>query len=146
MFLPLPPHPSQMFSVRGFEALFPHTGTLGCSVYLPSQLFLPVYPPASLGPSSLQATALPSPPAASLPQVLSTWLPVSTPPTGLDECFLFNSLAVRLPYSLIFCQFWLFFVFKFVVVLLLVVEGDTVYLPMPLPWLGFSISSIFYLA
>ena len=25
------------------------------------------------------------------------WLPVSTPPTGLDECFFFNSLVVRLP-------------------------------------------------
>ena len=39
-------------------------------------------------------------------------LPVSTPPTGLDECFFFISLVVRLPYSSIFCQFWLFFVFK----------------------------------
>ena len=44
-------------------------------------------------------------------------LPVSAPPTGLDECFFFNSLVVGLPYSLISCQFWLFFVFKFVVVL-----------------------------
>ena len=34
------------------------------------------------------------------------------PPTGLDECFFFNSLVVGLPYSSIFCQFWLFFVFK----------------------------------
>ena len=25
------------------------------------------------------------------------WLPVSTPPTGLDECFFINSLVVRLP-------------------------------------------------
>ena len=53
---------------------------------------------------------------SSLPQ-----LPISTPPTSLDECFFFNSLVVRLPCSSIFCQFWLFFVFKFVVVLLLVV-------------------------
>ena len=64
---------------------------------------------------------LPSPPAAALPRVLSAWLPISAPPTGLDECFFFNSLVVGLSYSLIFCQFWLFFVFKFVVVLLLVV-------------------------
>ena len=61
-------------------------------------------------------------------------LPVSIPPASLDECFFFNSLAVRLPYSLIFWQFWLFFVFKFVVVLLLVVRGGTVYLPMPPCW------------
>ena len=32
-------------------------------------------------------------------------LPVCAPPTGLDECFFFNSLVMRLSYSLIFCQF-----------------------------------------
>ena len=59
-------------------------------------------------------TAQSSPAAATLPQA-SSLLP------SLDECFFFNSLVVGLPYSLIFWQFWLFFVFKFVVVLLLVV-------------------------
>ena len=59
------------------------------------------------------------------------WLPVSAPPTGLDKCFFFNSLVVRLPYSVIFWQFWLFFVFKFVVALLLVMWGSKVYLPKP---------------
>ena len=49
-------------------------------------------------------------------------------------CFFFNSLVVRLPYSSIFCQFWLFLIFKFVVVLLLVVRGGTVCLPMPPSW------------
>ena len=44
---------------------------------------------------------------SSLPQ-----LPFSTHPTGLDECFFFNSFTVRFPYSSIFWQFWLFFVFK----------------------------------
>ena len=39
-------------------------------------------------------------------------LPISVPPTSLDECFFFISLVVRLPCSSIFCQFWLFFVFK----------------------------------
>ena len=39
-------------------------------------------------------------------------LPISTPPTGLDECFFFISLVVRLPYSSVFCQFCLVFVFK----------------------------------
>ena len=76
----------------------------------------------------------PRPPAAALPQVLSIWLPISAPPTSLDECFFFNSLVVRFPYSLIFWQFCLIFVFKFVVALLLVVRGGTVYLPMPLSW------------
>ena len=40
-FLP-PPQPSQVFSVRGFEASFPLTGTLGCTVWFTSQLFLMV--------------------------------------------------------------------------------------------------------
>ena len=41
------------------------------------------------------------------------WLPVSARPTGLDECFFFISLVVRLLCGSIFCQFWLvFFVFK----------------------------------
>ena len=39
-------------------------------------------------------------------------LPISAPPTGLDECFFFISLVVGLPCSSIFCQFWLFFVLK----------------------------------
>ena len=60
-------------------------------------------------------------------------LPVTTPPTGLDECS-FNFLVVGLPYSSIFWHFLLFFVFKFVVVLLLVVRGGKVYLPMPPSW------------
>ena len=63
-----------------------------------------------------------------------TWLPVSTPPTSLDECFFLNSLVVGSPYSSIFWHFWLFFVFEFVVVLLLVVGGDKVYLPIPPSW------------
>ena len=82
-FLPLPPRPPQEFSVRGFEALLPHTGTLGCSVCLAPQLFLLVYPHVSMGS--------PGPPVTTLQWVLSAWLPVSTPPTGLDECFFFNS-------------------------------------------------------
>ena len=63
-------------------------------------------------------------------------LSISAPPTGLDECFFFNSLAFRLPYSSIFWQFWLFFVFKFVLILLLLVRGGTVCLPMPPAWPG----------
>ena len=58
----------------------------------------------------------------------------STLPTSLGECFFFNSLVVRLPYSLIFWQFLLFFVFKFVVILLLFVGGSKAYLTMPPSW------------
>ena len=38
---------------------------------------------------------------------LSTPVPVSTPPTGLDECLFFYVLGVRLPCRSILCQFWL---------------------------------------
>ena len=62
--------------------------------------------------SASPCLAHPGPPATISPQFLSARLPVSAPPTGLDECVFFNSLVVGLPYSLIFCQFWLFFVFK----------------------------------
>ena len=55
-----------------------------------------------------QSTPSLGPPAPALLQILSAWLPASDPPTGLDECFFFISLVVGLPYSLIFCQFWLF--------------------------------------
>ena len=55
-----------------------------------------------------QSAASLGPPATALLPVLSTQLCVSTPPTSLDECVSFNSLVVRLPYSSIFCQFWLF--------------------------------------
>ena len=88
----------------------------------------------NVGPPSPQATTSSGLLATALPGVFSTQLTVSTPPTSVDEYFFFNSLVVGLPYSSMFCQFWLFFVFKFVVVLLLVVQGGTECLPMPPSW------------
>ena len=73
-----------------------------------------------MGPWGLLVVALPAllvPQSASLwvrPHCHESplpWLPVSAPPTGLDECF-FISLVVGLRCSLICCQFWLFFDFK----------------------------------
>ena len=55
-------------------------------------------------------------------------LPLSTLPTGLDECFFFISLVVGLPYSSIFCQFWLCFVFKLLSFFWLCEEAQCVYL------------------
>ena len=57
-------------------------------------------------PTPQSATSL-GPPAAALPPVPSTPAACLSPPTVLDECFFFISLVVRLPYSSIFCQFWL---------------------------------------
>ena len=58
--------PPQTFSVRGFEALFPHTGNLGCTVCLVPQLFFSVYPHANVEPPALPVSTLPGPPAAAL--------------------------------------------------------------------------------
>ena len=48
--------------------------------------------------------------------------------------FFVYHLVVGLLYSSIFWQFWLLFVFKFVVVLLMIVWGGKVYLPTPPSW------------
>ena len=84
--------------------------------------FLLVYLCVNVGLWGLLAAALPAlfhnpPPhwVCQLPpccEFSPPLLPISTPPTGLDECFFFISLVVGLPYSLFFCQFWLFSVFK----------------------------------
>ena len=124
------------FSVRGFEALFPHIGTwLVQSVSLLSCSSQFICTKCGAAHSASHCLACPGLPALALLQVLSTWLPVSAPPASLDECFFFNSSVVGLLYSLIFWQFWLFFKFKFVVFLLLVVRGGKAYLPMPPSWL-----------
>ena len=64
--------PLQVFIARGFEALFPCAGTLGCMVRLTPQLFLPIYQDANVGPPSLPDSACY---VSSLP-----WLPISIPP------------------------------------------------------------------
>ena len=123
-FLPLTPQPPQVLSVRGLRLYFP-AGALGCgSVSLPSCspqfICTEVWDPRS---ASHCLAGSPLRPAAHL-----------CPSCHLGECFFFNSLIVGLPYSLIFWQFWLFIVFKFVV-LLLVVRGGTVCLPTHPSWM-----------
>ena len=115
----LPQRP-QVFSVRGLRLYFPAlepwvawsvAGLTSCCLTVSCSLARPA-------PQSTTSLGLP---ATALLQVISAWLPVSALPTGLGECVFFISVVVRLPYSLIFHQLWLFFVLKFVVVLLLVV-------------------------
>ena len=121
--------PTGVFNQR-FEALFPCAGALGCAVCFTPSPFLPVYLCANVGLQGLPATTLWGLLAAAWPAPFHNpparwvhqpppcfessppWLPVSAPPIGLGECFCFICLVVRLPYSLIFCQFWLFFVVK----------------------------------
>ena len=56
----LPSQPPQVFSFRGFEALFPCSGTLGYAVCLAPQLFHLVYLHANVGPSTPPSAALPT--------------------------------------------------------------------------------------
>ena len=111
-------HPHRSFQSEVLRFYFP-----GLEAWVVRSVLLPVYLHSNVGPPALLATVL--------PRVLSPQLPIPAPPTSPDECFFCNSLVVRLPYSSIFCKFWLFFVFKFAVVFLLVVRGGTVCLPMP---------------
>ena len=116
------PTPTGFYSPRfwGFISLGWNPGLCGLShsPVVPSSLF--AWKCGNSWSTSPHFICL-SPPAAALPSPFQ--LPVSTPPTSLGECFFFNSEVVGLPYSLIFWQFWLFFDFKFVVLLFVVWEG-----------------------
>ena len=113
-------YPTGVFNQR-FEALFPRAGALGCVVCFTHPPFLPVCLCMNVEPQGLLAAALPAlfhnlpfcwvcqPPPCH--ESFPSRLPVSAPPTSLDECFFFISLVVGLPYSLTFCQFSLFFIF-----------------------------------
>ena len=133
-----------VFSQRS-EALFPQAGALGCAVCFAPPPFLPVYLCTNVGLWGLLAAAWPAlfhnPPPCWVRQPppchesSQPRLPVSTPPTSLDECFFFISLVVGLPYSSIFCQFWLFFVFKLLLSFFwLCEEAQCVYLCLHLGW------------
>ena len=117
-----------------FEALFRCTGALGCVVCFAPLPFLLVYLCSNVGPQGLLAAAWPAPFHSPPPCCKSSgpWLSVSAPPTGLDEYFFFVSVVVGLPYSSIFCQFWLFFDFKLLLSFFwLCEEAQCVCLPMP---------------
>ena len=87
-------------------ALFSATLSLALSVYpcgnVGSQGLLVVGLPALFVPHSTSLWVLLWQRKSSLP-----WLPVCAPPTGLDECFFFISLVVRLLCHSIFRQFLL---------------------------------------
>ena len=109
-FLPLVPQPPQVFSISGLRLYFPslepwvvRSVARSTSCCLTGQLQL--FPPRSTichlaGSASRCLSASPFCPAACLY------------PSYWSGCFFFTSLVARLPYSSIFCQFWLFFVFK----------------------------------
>ena len=82
------------YLVRGVEALFSCTGTLGCMVCLALQLFLPVYLQANVGLTAAPAATSLCPPAITLPTLVLQLLPChkSSPPycPSLDECLFFK--------------------------------------------------------
>ena len=83
-----PLQPPEIFTAKRFEALVSprrNPGSVGLSLF-------PVVVPPGLSKGESGTT----PPAA--------WLPISAPPTSLDEFGFFNSLVVGLPYSSIFWQ------------------------------------------
>ena len=136
--------PTGAFNQR-FEALFPRTGALGYSVCFAPPPFLSVYLCVSVGPRGLLAVAWPAPfiPQSSmslglarLPRFCASRRPFSAPATSLNECFFFISLVVGLPCGSIFCQFWLFFVFKLLLSFFwLCEEAQCVYLCLHLGWM-----------
>ena len=106
-----------VFSVRGFEALFPCAGALCCGVCLALQLFLPVYPHLNVGlsrpPAATSPTLVLQPPPCHVsstlgcpsPPLLLVWMNVSSlSPWLLDfhtvlfsvssGCFLFLNLLL----------------------------------------------------
>ena len=130
--------PTDVFSQR-FEALFPPS--LDPWVATSASLPHPIPPSLSthecwpagsasyhLVGSASCSLACPVPqsptslglPAAASPRVLSAPFAHLRPSYSLDDCFFCTFLVIELPYSSIFCQFWLLFVFKLVVVLLVV--------------------------
>ena len=115
-FLPLPPQPPQVFSIRGLRLYFPALKLWVARVCLAPQLFLLVYPHTNVGLPSLQSAASPV-----------------------------RQLGCRTSIQFDFLEVLVVFVFKFVVVLLLVVRGGTVCLPMPPSWPE-VLSLIFFMA
>ena len=125
----LPPQPPLAFT-EVMKFYFPGAGTLGCTVwpgagFTHSTVVLPGFnlPHMNVG---LPVPLLPPPfwcHSASSPP----WLPSSSPPANLDEYGFFKPLVVWLLYSLMFWQFWVLFVLRLVVILLVVVWGVSTY-------------------
>ena len=90
-----------MFSLSGLRLYFPPRWSPGLRGLLRSPPFAQVYLCTSVGPQGLLVVKLPAlfvPHSASLSpamamRVLSALVPVSAPPTSLDECLFFISLV-----------------------------------------------------
>ena len=129
-----------VFTTTTYGLYFPqHWNPELCSLawgwdLLPTRCLPDFYPPhMNVGLCVWRAASAVSQPLACRGHTVpsSPQFPVSTLPACLDEYSFFKSLVVRLQYSSIFLQFWVFFILKSVVILFMVVQGGKVYLPMP---------------
>ena len=121
-----------------------HSVTPACTV-CHLEAASPAHMVHSLAPGSLSQPR----PHGLLPCLRSSRPTCLTSLAGLVDSF-FNSLVVRVPCSLIFWHFRLFIDFRFVVILLFIVQGSKGFLPTPACWpqlirLFFSKSSFDYL-
>ena len=108
----------------------------GAGIACPSGIPPGFYPPhINIGLPILPASASLLPPHCHHTISSPPQLPISILPICLDEYFFFKSLVVGLPYSLVFWQFWLYFVLRLVVIPLVVVQGGEVCLPTTSSWL-----------
>ena len=132
--------PTGVFNQR-FEALYTGAGALGVMVRFAP---LPVPPGLSMSECGAAGAASGLTACPVLSTIRQSLGPVASPvcldarlrpPTGLDECFFFISLVFRLPCGSIFCQFWLFFVFKLLLSFWLCEEAQCVYLCLHLGFL-----------
>ena len=99
--------PPQVFSVRGFEALFYHTGTLGCMVYLAPHLLLPVYLHTNVGPPRSSNHCLhPFPPGCPSLPLLPVWMNVSSLTPWLSD---FHTIQFSLSFGVFLFLSLLFF-------------------------------------
>ena len=124
-FLQLPPHPNVCFQSEALRLYFPIlVPWVAWSILLP-MWSPPNYLHVNMGPSSAQAAASWGPPTAALPAPFLQWqlCPESSPPgcpppplPPISNNVSSLTLVVRLPYSLIFCQFSCFVCVKFVIV------------------------------
>ena len=99
------PTPPQVFTSRGFEAFFSHSGILGSAVLSCSTVVLPSLSTCECGTAqsvSCCLTALPLHPGYLSSPFLPIWINISSLTPWLFDFH---------PYSSIFWQFWVFFLF-----------------------------------
>ena len=111
------PNPPWFLQPEAKGIYLPGTGTLGCVVWpgvgITCSQDNPTnfHPPHKCGITPTHSTSTTTSHHTTTPH-RSTHPCFSALPTHLDECGLFKSLVVGLPYNLIFWQFWALFVLR----------------------------------